>query len=107
MTNWTTSVKLQLVLEFIRVYRVYCRIKPGTVQRGGDDLGDAGQLLESLAYTPEYSGEWELLKDTEARVNVELVIRTLEVILARMDKYPALAKMLPSDYRKRLKLKLV
>ncbi|MDP3993966.1 MAG: hypothetical protein Q8P75_03235 [bacterium] len=104
--TWTDSAKLQLVVEFIRAYRERYQIIPGTIQQGGDDLGAFGQFLQSLAYTPEYKGDWTRLREDGASIDVQLTKQTLAYILAELEDTPDSESRLSPQYRERLKQKL-
>jgi len=104
--NWTDSVKLQLIVEFIRAYRERYQIIPGTIQQGGDDLGSFGQFLQSLAYALEYEGEWTRLREDGSSIDVKLTKQILEYILAELDDTPDLESRLSPQYRERLMQKL-
>ena|SRR3989338_5381118 len=107
MPDWTESVKLQLVLEFIRAYRFYYKIAPGvTIPRGGDELAGLSMFIESLAHTPEYQHEWLRLRENASKIDVALTKRLLEAIQAHKTIQHPLVRLLPNDYWERLAKKL-
>ena len=57
------SELLVLVRLYYDVYRRCLNILPGiSRQNGGDDLGEMGQFLESLAYDRDGTGSWKELE---------------------------------------------
>src|SRR3989344_5594187 len=103
--QWTDSVKLQLIREFIVAYRQRHKIQVGTELRGRFE-SEVLEFIECLAHSPEYDWTWQQLKESDKKVDVEWTKIILRVIPNFLAYDPALVRLLPPDYSGRLAKKL-
>lgn len=74
MMDWTEDEEIRQILDYVLWYRKRCRISASSGHKPELSCFEYGEfhnlLFRQLCTTPEFTGDWESLKDREIRQGV-------------------------------------